>query len=331
MNVPAALVDRLRCPRCRCALKPVAHGATSATLTCTGCDASYPVVDGAPVLIDSQRSVFTPDAIVADYERERAQPPRSLAKRLIWGLASRTPHLTSRRRQAVIAQRFVDRLSVDRPAPVILIAGSGTDGVGIAALRAIPGAATCEFDVYLTGERMLVADLLDLPFDAGVFDAVVVQGVLEHVIDPHRAVAEIHRVLKTDGLVFSTTPFVLGVHLPIADYTRFSRLGVIRLFRRFAPLECDVIEGAAVSLAYSMSYFWMALFSSFGWIGGAKAAKYAGNYLMFFLPWLDALVRRSPVSIDAASSYYYVGRRSEATLADREVVAMFKGVGLCPW
>jgi len=55
-------------------------------------------------------------------------------------------------------------------------------------------------------------------------------------------------VLAPGGLVLSTTPFVLGVHLPVADYTRFSRLGLIRLFRRFTPLECDVIEGAAVTL-----------------------------------------------------------------------------------
>lgn len=332
MNVPAALVDRLRCPRCRGVLTGTGTPTLgSETLTCTSCPASYPLVHGAPILIDPERSVFTADEIVADYERTRAQPPRSPLKRLVWGIASRTPHVTSHRRQEVIAQRFADRLAADRPAPAMLIVGSGTDGIGVAALRAIPGATLCEFDVYLTDSRMLVADLLDLPFESGSFDAVVAQGVLEHVIDPHRAAEEIHRVLKPGGLVFSTTPFVLGVHLPVADYTRFSRLGVIRLFRRFTPIECDVIEGAAVSLAYAISYFWMALFSSFGRVGGAKIAKYAVNYLIFFLPWLDRFVRRSPISIDAASSYYYIGRRSETTLADREIVAMFEGVGLCPW
>lgn len=344
MNVPAAFVDRLRCPRCHAALSGVAQAfrpadaglkprATlpSGTLTCAACSSSYPVVNGAPILIDPERSVFTPDGIVADFERTRAQPQRSWLKRLVWGIASRTPHVTSHRRQEAIARKFADRLAADRPAPSILIVGSGTDGIGVAVLRAIPGATLCEFDVYLTDARMLVADLLDLPFESGSFDAVVSQGVLEHVIDPHRAAEEIHRVLKPGGLVFSTTPFVLGVHLPVADYTRFSRLGVIRLFRRFTPVECDVIEGAGVSLAYSISYFGMALGSVVGGAGGAKFAKYAVNYLIFFLPWLDRLVRRSPISIDAASSYYYIGRRSDTTLPDREIVAMFQGVGLCPW
>ena len=329
MNVPAALVDRLRCPRCHGAL--VAPGAAPGTLACAGCAASYPVVNGAPILIDPERSVFTADEIVADYERTRAQPPRSFLRRLLWGMASRTPHVTSHRRQEEIATRFANRLAADRPSPVILIVGSGTDGIGVAALRSIPGAVLVESDVHLTDSRMLVADLLNLPFASASFDAVVAQGVLEHVIDPHRGAEEMHRVLKADGLVFSTTPFVLGVHMPVADYTRFSRLGVIRLFKRFMPLECDVIEGAAVTLAYSVSYFWMAMCSSFGGTGGAKLAKYAANYTTFFLPWLDRIARRSPVSIDAAQSYYYIGRRSEATLTDREVVGMFKGAGLCPW
>ncbi len=177
----------------------------------------------------------------------------------------------------------------------------------------------------------VVADVRELPFEDGAFDAIVAQGVLEHVIDPQRGAEEIHRVLAPGGLVFSTTPFVLGVHLPVADYTRFSRLGLIRLFRRFTPLECDAIEGAAVSLAYSLAYFWMAAWSSFGWRGGAQIAKYAGNYLIFWLRSVDRFVRRSPVSMDAAASYYYIGRRSDTMLGDREIVAMFKGVGLCPW
>jgi SAM-dependent methyltransferase len=300
-------------------------------VVCAACSSSYPIVDGTPILIDPERSVFRPEEIVAEYERERAKPSRGLLGRTAWAIASRTPHVTSHRRQEAIAKHFADRLARERPSPSILVVGSGTEGIGIERLRAIPGATICEFDVYLTDRRMLVADLLDVPFEPGAFDAVVAQGVLEHVIDPQRGADEIHRVLAPGGLLFSTTPFVLGVHLPVADYTRFSRLGLIRLFRRFTPLECDAIEGAAVALAYSLAYFWMAVWSSFGWLGGAKLAKYAGNYLIFWLRFIDALVRRSPVSMDAAASYYYIGRRSETALSDREIVAMFKGVGLCPW
>jgi len=324
VKLPARFVERLRCPRCHASLR-------ADPSTCAGCGASYPVVDGTPVLIDGNRSVFEPDDIVAAYASERARPPRGAAGRLAWAIASRMPHVASYGRQREIVGSFADRLARERPRPAILVVGSGTDAIGGDTLRAIPDAAVCECDVYLTGQRMLVADLHDVPFDDATFDAVVAQGVLEHVMDPQRAVDEIHRVLAPGGVVFSTTPFVLGAHMPVADYTRFSRLGLLRLFRRFTPLECDVIEGAAVSLAYAAAYFGMAFWSSFGWQGGAKVAKYAGNAAIAWLRLFDPLVRRSPVSIDAAASYYYIGRRSDSVLADRDIAAMFRGVGLCPW
>jgi SAM-dependent methyltransferase/uncharacterized protein YbaR (Trm112 family) len=330
VKLPEAFAARLCCPRCAQPLA-VPGPEEPSSIPCARCAAEYPVVNGTPIVIDPERSVFRAEEIAADFERERASRPRNAWRRALWGIASRTPHVASYRRQETIVRRFAERLAGERAGPSILIAGSGAESIGVDALRAIPGAAICEFDVYLSPTRMLVADLVQLPFADASFDAVVVQGVLEHVIDPQRAADEVHRVLAPGGLVFSTTPFVLGVHLPVADYTRFSRLGLIRLFRRFAPIECGVVEGAAVSLAYSLAYFWMALWSSFGWRGGAKAAKYAGNYLIFWLRWVDAVARRSPVSIDAAASYYYIGRRAEAVLPDREIAAMFTGVGLCPW
>jgi 2-polyprenyl-3-methyl-5-hydroxy-6-metoxy-1,4-benzoquinol methylase len=45
-------------------------------------------------------------------------------------------------------------------------------------------------------------------FGDGTCDAVVVQAVLEHVLQPDVVVAEIHRVLRPDGLVYAETPFM---------------------------------------------------------------------------------------------------------------------------
>jgi len=59
-----------------------------------------------------------------------------------------------------------------------------------------------------------------------VFDAVWIQAVLEHVLDPVRVVAEIHRVLRPGGLVYSEIPFMQEVHEGAYDFTRFRLSGM---------------------------------------------------------------------------------------------------------
>ena len=68
-------------------------------------------------------------------------------------------------------------------------------------------------------------------------DAVCVQAVLEHVVDPAGVVAEIERVLKSDGVVYAETPFMQQVHGGAYDFTRFTELGHRWLWRRFATIE----------------------------------------------------------------------------------------------
>jgi SAM-dependent methyltransferase len=50
-----------------------------------------------------------------------------------------------------------------------------------------------------------VADAQDLPFEDGAFDVVVANHMLYHVPDPPRAVAELARVLRDDGVLVAAT------------------------------------------------------------------------------------------------------------------------------
>ena len=51
----------------------------------------------------------------------------------------------------------------------------------------------------LTAGRLAVADAEALPFGSGCFDALTLWDVLEHLPDPHAAVAEVARVLRPGG------------------------------------------------------------------------------------------------------------------------------------
>ncbi len=54
---------------------------------------------------------------------------------------------------------------------------------------------------------ILCQDLQSLTFDAQCFDVVITEDVLEHVADPQKAFAEIHRVLKPNGVHIFTIPY----------------------------------------------------------------------------------------------------------------------------
>jgi SAM-dependent methyltransferase len=58
----------------------------------------------------------------------------------------------------------------------------------------------------VTGGRVAVGNCLATPFASGSLDVVTMWDVLEHLTDPHQAIAEMSRLLRPGGqLVFTTT------------------------------------------------------------------------------------------------------------------------------
>ncbi len=77
--------------------------------------------------------------------------------------------------------------------------------------------AFCE-SVYSHRDYRL-ADLYDLPFNDGTFDMVVMREVIEHLRMPDKAVNEICRVLKPQGIFLLTTPNYGNPLLYVIEHT----------------------------------------------------------------------------------------------------------------
>lgn len=73
------------------------------------------------------------------------------------------------------------------------------------------------------------ADAATLPFADESFDTVVLFQTLEHLASPLNAVDEIYRVLRPNGLLLLTVPFLYPLHDEPHDYTRFTNHGLIRV------------------------------------------------------------------------------------------------------
>lgn len=75
------------------------------------------------------------------------------------------------------------------------------------------------------------------------FDIVLCTEVLEHVLQPFDAVAEIHRILKPGGVALITTPYNFRIHGPLPDCWRFTEHGLRALFSKgFEVKELVAVE-----------------------------------------------------------------------------------------
>jgi len=307
--------DLLRCPACKGPLDRAEDALVCGRATCAK---RFPVVNGVPVLINDDASVFS----VADFVAMRDTTFRLRENRLKAALARWMPDI-SRNVKALENYDHLVRLALERsPRPRILVLGASILGVGTGRLLSEPGLELVETDVSFGPRTRLVCDAHDIPFADGSFDAVVAQAVMEHVIDPHRCVDEIHRVLKPGGLVYAETPFMQQVHMGRYDFTRFSDLGHRRLFRRFEEISRGAVGGPGMALAWSYQYFLWSFGTSRAWHAFVRGFA---AFTAFFLKYFDRYLIEKPGTLDAASGYFFLGRRSEHTLADRELIRLYRG------
>lgn len=79
-------------------------------------------------------------------------------------------------------------------------------------------------DYYYDGETF--------PFEDESFDNVFSSQVLEHVPNPERIIYEMSRVLKKDGLILLSIPFVFPEHMQPYDFYRYTTFGIKNLLEK---------------------------------------------------------------------------------------------------
>ncbi len=104
---------------------------------------------------------------------------------------------------------------------------------------------------------------VDFPFLSQHFDGVICNQVLEHVFTPDLFLTEIGRVLRSDGQLLLTIPFVWDEHEQPWDYARYSSFGLKNLLEKngFELLEQHKINADIRALfqlvnAYLYKVFW---------------------------------------------------------------------------
>ncbi len=299
----------LACPYCKSKLV-----VSDIECLCTNeaCRSHFPIVNGVPVLLNESSSVFR----IQDYANHDGRPRRT-EKTLRRVIQKCIPSITHNWVAAHNYARLVRLLKEKNPSPVVLIIGAGEMGEGSQLLLSAPGITVIETDVCLGRNTKVIADGHDLPFLDDSMDAVVIQAVLEHVLDPFRCVAELFRVLKSQGLVYAETPFLYPVHLGPYDFTRFSLNGHRRLFRNFREIDAGVVGGPGMALAVSIRSFMYSLSGSR--IVGAFGSVVLPLFL-FWLKYVDYFLIGKPRVADYAAGTYFFGAKGSHPVSDIDII-----------
>ena len=308
----------LCCPVCRGTLQ---LGGDRFVCLDAGCATGFPLVDGIPILINERTSVFS----IQDFLTQRQTfftdsgkgALRKTLRRLVPG---NSLNVKARTNYAAFARVLL----AESATPRVLVIGGSIVGEGMEQFTRNPAISLVETDVAFGPRTIVICDAHDIPFQDGSFDAAIVQAVLEHVVDPYRCVEEIHRVLKPRGMVYAETPFMQQVHGGRYDFTRFTHLGHRRLFRRFEELDSGALCGPGMALSWSYQYFLTSFASN-------KAIRLAltvfARLTSFYLKYFDYLLINTAGALDAASGVYFMGRRTDQTLSDRDLIGSYKGAG----
>jgi SAM-dependent methyltransferase len=277
---------------------------------------TYPVIEGIPVLINEGNSLFEINdfRVKANTTFELDETKfRKVIKRLMPKI---THNLNSKNNYNYIKASLAPRSKV-------LVIGGSIVGQGMTEFYDNPSYEIVGTDVSFGPHTKIICDAHDLPFEDDSFDCVIAQAVMEHVLDPARCADEIFRVVKTGGIVYAETPFIQQVHMRQYDFTRFTHLGHRRLFRKFEEIKSGPTGGPGMALAWSYTWF-LRSFSNTAFF--VYLLTFLGYITSFFLKYFDYFLIHKPGGYDAASQFYFMGKKTGVVLTDRELIKQFRGI-----
>lgn len=306
------MFDFFICPECRTSSLQKREGAVfCADKACRKFEEPFNMVNSKPVLIDFNHSLSSEQSFKSYSGKSIVPRSTSSVVHILRAI------FVGKSKKSIQNFDYLKKEMLKLNNPRILIVGGGELGSGMDDFYSLLKENIVSFDIYDSVNVQFVADAHMIPFRNDIFDLIIIQAVLEHVIDPHKVVSEITRVLKPQGIVYAETPFMQQVHEGPYDFTRFTESGHRFLFKSYNLISSGYISGVGSALLWSLDFFFSGLLRS----------RYVGKairMLFFWVRFVDTIVPDS-YNIDGACGVYLIGRKSETSIKEYEIVPYYQG------
>ncbi|WP_080777685.1 class I SAM-dependent methyltransferase [Chryseobacterium phocaeense] len=147
----------------------------------------------------------------------------------------------------------------------------------------------------------IICDIENIPFKDNSVDYIINIAVLEHVPNPQKVIAEIHRILKPGGKIYCFIPFMQPFHASPYDFQRFTYEGMKHQFKEFEILNLKPI-GPTSGMLWVVQE-WFALVFSFGIKPLHTFLYLIFMVLTFPIKFLDVIFQYYPMSKNVASGF----------------------------
>lgn len=317
MIISEDIQQKLLCP----ATKSELRQSEEYLISVTNPTIRYPIIDEIPVLIDDKTSLFSINDFVSHKNTTWNLTPKSnFFKEIVKRFIQLVPQINLNIKADSNYKQLISLLPKNAK---ILVVGGSVKGNGMDLIYDNDSFEVIGTDVSFGEYTQVICDAHDLPFAENTFDCVIIQAVLEHVLEPQRCVSEIHRVLKNTGIVYAETPFIQQVHMKQYDFTRFTHLGHRWLFKNFEEIISGPCCGPGMALAWTYRSFLQSFTTST--ILNRLLTLFA-QITSFFFMYFDYFLINKPGAYDSASGYYFLGRKSDKSLSNKELIQQFKGM-----
>ena len=279
----------ISCPKCFEALSG------SAELICSSCGEKYPIISGiyAPIIDQAIQK------ILSDSKR------KSLKERIKATIPIPDERLWTRQAKMVIT-RILKEKDPDDEKTFVINMGSGLEAFYNNIFKPYQG--LIRIGIPHNGEVNAYGDAMALPLKNDSVDLFIASSVIEHLPDPEKAVSELFRTIKPDGLIYAEIPFIGAYHMAPHDYQRYTISGIESLFKRhgFILVEKGICSGPVTALVLLLQH---AIVEAIPWGPPQYVVRLILTWILHPLKYLDFVFGQSIWGEYLACNFFYLGRK----------------------